>query len=188
MPPPKKAHIVSYKIEEEVLVPAGAISIEFKGKNPFRIYHRLGGILQTIFHGRGKNIFERSFKWDITGDPIDFFVETWFDDSRFDRFTNYRVRVRVHGQQPSDPENPNGVCKIEIKPFLETTYRFGNAFERMIGIGFIWLYHRLMYNNVRRRYIQIIKEWVHSLEVAIREEYGIPLEKPELTGASSRVP
>jgi len=139
MPPPKKAHIVSYKIAEEVLVPAGAISIEFKGKNPFRIYHKLGGMLQTIFHGRGKNIFERSFKWDITGDPIDFFVETWFDDSRFDR-------------------------------------------------GFIWLYHRLMYNNVRRRYIQIMKEWVYSLEVAIREEYGIPLEKPELTGASSRVP
>lgn len=177
----------SYRIREEVFAPKGAVSIDYKGKDPFRLYNKLSVLLQSIFHGRGKNVFERSFKWDITSDPREFFVEMWFDDARFDARTNYRIRVRMHGFQPSNPESPNGICRIELKAFLDTEYKFGNIFEKIIGMPFIWLYHRLIYNDVRRRYLQIMKEWAYKLEVAIREEYGMPFEKPELTGAGPRL-
>lgn len=176
-----------YVIFEEVLTPKGAITIDFKGKNPFRLYHRLPALLQTIFHGRGKNIFEKSFKWDVTVDPREFFYEIWFDDWKFDKFTRPKIRVRVLGQQPSDPGIPNGICRIEIKALMETSYKFGNIFEKIIAVPFIWLYHRLMYNDVRRRYLQIIKERVYELEAAIREVYGMPFEKPELSGGPPRL-
>jgi len=179
--------VTSYNIEEEVLTPKGAISIDYKGKNPFRLYNVLSGMLQSIFQGRGKNIFERSFKWDITSDPMEFSFEMWFEDWKFDSRTKPRIRVRCHGQQPSDPENPNGICKIEIKPLLGTEYKFRNIFEKMIAMPFIWLYHRLVYNDVRRRYMQIIKERVYKLEAAIRELYSMPFEKPELSGGPPRL-
>ena len=177
----------SYKIEEEVLTPKGAVSINYKGADPFRLYHVLPGMLQTIFHGRGKNIYERSFKWDVTSDPMEFSFEIWFEDWKFDTRTRPRIRIRCHGFQPSDPKSPNGICKIEIKVIIATEYKFGNAFEKAIAIPFIWAYHRLIYNDVRRRYMQILKERAAKLEVAIRELYGIPFEKPELTGGPPRL-
>ena len=179
--------VSSYSIEEEVLTPKGAISIDYKGKNPFRLYGVLPGMLQTIFHGRGKNIFEKSFKWDVTVDPREFSFEIWFDDWKFDSRTNPKIRVRCHGQQPSNPESPNGICKIEIKILMSTTYNFGNFFEKAIAMPFIWMYHRLIYNDVRRRYMQILKENAYKLEAAIRELYGMPFEKPELTGGPPRL-
>jgi len=157
--------VTSYNIEEEVLTPKGAISIDYKGKNPFRLYNVLSGMLQSIFQGRGKNIFERSFKWDITSDPMEFSFEMWFEDWKFDSRTKPRIRVRCHGQQP----------------------KFRNIFEKMIAMPFIWLYHRLVYNDVRRRYMQIIKERVYKLEAAIRELYSMPFEKPELSGGPPRL-
>jgi hypothetical protein len=182
-----KPVIKSYVISEEVLTPAATATIDYKGKDPFRIYFKLTRLLQVVYHGRGKNVFETSFKWDVTSDPPEFFVETWFKDWKFDNYTRPFIRVRLHGYQPSDPNNPNGIIRIEIKPLMETRYNFHNMFQRIIGMGFIWLYHRLMYNNVRRRYMQIIKERTHKLEVAIREEYGIPYEKPDLTGGAPRL-
>ena len=179
--------ITSYRIEEEVLTPKGAISIDYKGKNPFRLYHVLPAMLQNIFKGRGKNIFERSFKWDITSDPIEFSFEVWFEDWKFDSRTRPRIRVRVHGQQPSDLEKPNGIVKIEIKVLMATTYEFHNVFEKAIAMPFIWLYHRLIYNDVRRRYMQILKERTFQLESEIRKLYGMPFEKEDLSGGPPRL-
>jgi len=179
--------VESYKIWDEALAPKAAVTIDYKGENPFRLYHVLPKLMQIIFHGRGKNIFERSFKWDITSDPREFSFEIWFDDAKFDGHTRPKVRVRCHGFQPSDPKSPNGICRIEIKAWVETTYDFGNVFEKAIAMPFIWMYHRLWYNDIRRRYIQMLKEQVYKLEVAIRELYGMPFEKPELTGGPPRL-
>jgi len=176
-----------YKISEEVLTPSGVTTIDYKGKDPFRLYFKLSGLLQSVYHGRGKNIFERSFKWDVTSDPPEFFVEMWFDDWKFDKFTRPQIRVRMHGYQPSDPEKPNGICRVEIKVLLATEYNARSAFEKAIALPFVWLYHRLIYNEVRRRYMQILKERTHKLEVAIREEYGVPFEKEELSGGPPRL-
>lgn len=179
--------VTSYKIWDEALAPKAAVTIDYKGKDPFRIYHVLPAMLQRIFHGRGKNIFERSFKWDITSDPMEFSFEIWFDDSKFDSRSNPKIRIRGHGYQPSNLENSNGIIKIEVKAFLETSYRFGNIFEKSIAMPFIWSYHRLWYNNIRRRYMQIIRERVEQLTREIRELYGIPFEQPYLSGGPPRL-
>jgi len=177
-----------YVIFDYVLAPDDKIRIDYRGPNPFRIYVMISELLQNIFHGRGKNVFEDSFKWDITDSPPTFYFRFRFGDVKFDRFTTYEIKIRVFGAQPKDPNDPNGLLYMEIKPEMTTAYKFGNVFEKAIAIPFIWLYHKLMYNNVRRRYIQILKERTFKFAQAIRDELGIPYEMPELSGAASRVP
>ncbi len=181
--------VESYKMFDYVLAPSDKLKIEYKGPNPFRIYGMLPKWMQIVFHGRGKNIFEKRFKWDITTDPREFFFELEFGDASLDNFSKPIVKLRVFGMQPSDPNDPNGLIYIEIKPILETEFKFKNRFEKMIGMPFVWTYHKLVYNDVRRRYIQILKEQTFKLAAAIREELGITeagFEMPELSGAGVR--
>lgn len=177
-----------YVIFDWVLAPQDKIKIDYKGPNPFRIYGMMSKLLQIIFYGRGKNVFEDSFKWDITGDPREFYFVMRFGDIKIDSRTGFEVSIRVFGVQPSDPTNPNGLLYMEIKPSITTEFKFGNVFEKAIAMPFIWAYHRLIYSNVRRRYMQIIKERTFKFAAAIREELGVPYEMPELMGASSKVP
>jgi hypothetical protein len=70
---------------------------------------------------------------------------------------------------------------------METTYKFNSKLEQQIGMSIIWLYHRLIYNDVRRRYMQILREQTYELERRIRELYKMPLEMPELSGGEPKL-
>ncbi|MFH1623144.1 MAG: hypothetical protein ABIA12_01335 [Candidatus Aenigmatarchaeota archaeon] len=183
----------SFKIIDDVLTPIDKLMLEYKGPNPFKVYGAIPKLMQIIFHGRGKNVFEDKFKWDITSDPRDFyFLFTW-DDDKFDRFSKPKFTILGLGKQPSDPNNPNGALYMELKGRLETEYKFKRmnpvlgAIERSATPTFVWMYHRLIYSAVRRRYIQIMKERIYKISDAIRKELGVTLEQPDLTGADVRV-
>jgi len=178
--------IKSYKIFDYVLAPEDKVKIEYTGPDPFRIYGMLPKMMQIVFHGRGKNIFERQFKWDITSDPREFFFYLMYGDQKFDRFTGFEIKIRSFGMQPSDPNNPNGKIYLEIKGEITTEYKFESKWEQVIGMPFVWLYHRMIYQNTRRRYMQILREQIYKLTDDIRSELGIVeagYETPELTGA-----
>jgi len=183
----------SFSIIDDVLAPNDKIIIEYKGPNPFRVYGRISGLMQVIFHGRGKNVFEDKFKWDITGDPREFYFIFRWDDDRFDRFSRPWVQLIGIGKQPTDPNNPNGALYMELKGKLITEYRYRRmnpvlgAIERAITPTFVWFYHRLIYSAVRRRYLQIMKERIYKFAAEIRKELGVTLEMPELSGADVRV-
>ena len=185
--------IESFTIVDDVLSPNDKLTIEFKGPNPFKLYGKVNALMQVIFHGRGKNVSEEKFKWDITSDPRDFyFFFKWIDD-RFDKFTRPEYSILGLGRQPSDPNAPNGALYIEIKAKLTTEYKFGpkdrevTSVEKAVATSFIWMYHRLLYSAVRRRYLQIMKERTYKFAEAIRKELGIPFEMPDLSGADVRV-
>jgi len=183
----------SFKIIDDVLTPIDKLMIEYKGPNPFKVYGAIPKLMQIIFHGRGKNVFEDKFKWDITGDPRDFYFFFRWDDDRFDRLSRPNFTILGLGKQPSDPNNPNGALYMELKGRLTTEYKFKRrnpmlgAIERSATPTFVWMYHRLIYSAVRRRYIQIMKERIYKMSEAIRKELGVTLEQPELTGADVRV-
>lgn len=177
----------SYTIFDFVLAPDDKVKVEYNGPDPFRIYGKLSKMLQIIYHGRGKNVFEKQFKWDITSDPREFFFNFLFGDSKFDKFTSFEIKIKALGLQPSDPNSPKGKIYIEIKPEITTTYKFKTIFDKILGMPFVWMYHKAIYSSVRRRYIQILKEQTLELARQIREEYGIPHEMPELTGASRKI-
>jgi len=183
----------SFKVVDDVLSPNDKLIIEYKGANPFRLYGRVNALMQVIFHGRGKNVSEEKFKWDITSDPRDFyFYFKWIDD-KFDKFTRPEYTLLGLGRQPSDPNAPNGSLYLEIKGKLTTEFKFGpddrdiSAPEKALATSFIWLYSRLIYAAVRRRYLQIMKERIYKFSAAIRAELGVTLEQPELSGADVRV-
>jgi len=183
----------SFSIIDDVLSPNDKLVIEYKGPNPFRLYGKVNGLMQVIFHGRGKNVSEEKFKWDITSDPRDFFfLFKWIDD-RFDKYSKPEYSILGLGKQPSDPNSPNGALYIELKAKLNTEFKFGpkdrelTFIEKAFATSFIWLYSRLIYAAVRRRYLQIMKERVYKFAAEIRKELGVTLEMPELSGADVRV-
>ncbi len=176
----------TYKIFDYVLAPEDKVKIEYNGPNPFRIYLMLPGLMKKIFHGKGKNIFEESFKWDITTDPREFYFKLKYGDDKFDKFTTFEIKIKAFGMQPSDPNDPNGKIYLEIKPEITTEYKFYNKFEKIIGMPFVWSYHKLIYTETRRRYIQILQERTYKFVDAIRKELGMSYETPELTGAGVR--
>ena len=181
--------VTGYKIFDYVLAPEDKVKIEYTGTNPFRIYGMLPKMLQNIFHGRGKNVFERQFKWDITSDPREFFFYLMYGDHKLDRFTTFEIKLKAFGMQPSDPNDPNGKLYIEIKGEITTNYKFKSKWEQIIGMPFVWMYHKLIYQDTRRRHIQILREQIYKLTDAIRSEFGIVeagYETPELTGAGVR--
>jgi len=142
---------IKYVIFDYIFTPDDKIRIEYKGPDPIgKVYSKLSKNLQIIFHGRGKNVFEDQFKWDITDSPPTFYTAYRLSDAKFDRFTKYEVRIKIFGAQPKDLNDPNGLLYMEIKPVIITTYKFGNVFEKAMALPFIWLYHLLIYNNVRR--------------------------------------
>lgn len=177
----------SFKIVDDVLAPNDKLIIEYKGPNPFRIYGVMPKLMQLIFHGRGKNVFEEKFKWDITGDPRDFYFVFKWDDDHYDSYTKPTFTILGLGRQPSDPNAPNGSLYMELKGRVETEFKYKEALQRAIAPSFIWAYMRLLYSPVRRRYLQISKERLYKLSEAIRKELGVTLEQPDLTGADTRV-
>jgi len=179
--------VKSFKITDDILTPDDKIRIDYRGPNPFRVYGSIPRLMQIFFHGRGLNVFEDHFKWDITTDPRDFYFVIRFDDMKVDRLTKFNIITITIGRQPSDPNSPDGMFYMEIKGRIWTEYEFKGILDKIMGTPFIWLYHRLIYNNVRRRYIQMVREWVFKFADSVRKEFGIPSETPELTGASSRV-
>jgi hypothetical protein len=177
----------SYTIVDSVFAPDDKIKLNYSGPNPWRIYLAFPKLMQLIYHGRGKNIFEDKFKWDVTSDPRDFYFQLRFDDVKLDARTKFVTSIMGLGRQPSDINSPDGTIYIEMKCMITTKYDFANTFEKYIGMSFIWLYHRLWYSNIRRRYIQILKEQTLQLMDAARKELGVPLDAPELSGAAARM-
>jgi len=164
-----------YAITDDVLAPKGVITIEYYGKNPFSIYPRISRNLQVIFHARGKDIFEDEFRWDVTADPNPFFIKVHLDKG-LDKWTTMYIRLKIFGTQPTNP-NKDGKMVLEISGDLITRYPTGTAWQKAIVTPFVWLYHHLIYNNIRRRYLKIGLEGIEKLETEFRSILGLVMRE-----------
>jgi len=169
---------MAFLIEDDILAPKGAILIEYKGLNPFSIYGKIRDMILTVFHARGVDYFEDDFRWDTTGEPINFFVRIHVD-KKVDKWTRGYVYLRVQGSQPRDPLKP-GWIQIEVSGKVSTAYPTETMFQKAIFYPFLYPYHYLMYNNIRRRYIRIYKEWIEHLEMEIRSTFNL-MQRARLT-------
>src|SRR3990170_3237887 len=119
-----------YLIEDDALAPKGFKLIEYNGPNPFAIYGKMRDILLTIFRAGGKDFYEDDFRWDITSDPIGFFVKLRVF-RKFDKWTQYHIFVRLQGRQPKDPSK-SGSLQVEITGKLITSYPTDTIFQKAI--------------------------------------------------------
>ena len=163
----------SWRYEDDIFAPQAKIRIDFNGPNPFRFYGPTMTILRNILEVGAEDVWERDFRWDNTSDPRSFFVR-FYVNVGIDHRTRHLVEIIFEGSQPSDPTK-NGKIKILIGGRLRTDYDLRGGWRRLpIYWGFLWLYHKIFYNNVRRGYMRLAQETLYGVAAAYRKLLGMP--------------
>lgn len=162
-------------LEDDCLAPEGVIRTEFKGLNPFKVYHALPQFLRAIFDVRGKDVYEREFRWDYTADPRDF-MSRFIVKKRYDEWSNLWIEVKLQGKQPADP-NKDGEMFVLLTGKLQTRSAETTIWTRSnLYKSIRWLYFRTLYNDVRRNYLEECRIKINDLKRAIEKTLGISAE------------
>ncbi len=182
-----KSYHFPTKIRDEIPKNRDEIVIEYKGPNPIKIYKNLTNMCKRIWEVKGTQMYEPDFRWDTTSDPHAFFFQIYVQKG-MDKFTKYRVDIKMKGSQPNDPKN-NGELKIEIHGFIETDFssflgdKFGTPEQKLKAgvMNIIWpmMYYPFMkgyYNPLRRRYFIYHRRRIERLANEMRAMLNIPLK------------
>ncbi len=163
--------------EDDCLSPERTIVIEYSGTDPFKACRALKEMLGRIFEVETIDLWERDFRWDTSSDPRGFYVRMYVNKG-IDARTRMIIEVIMEGAQPSDPAK-KGRLKISISGRLRTEYTMKSFFQTLpIYKFFVWLYHKLFYENVKRSYIHLCNRLIDQLNYELRELLKLPL--PEL--------
>ncbi|MBI2084502.1 MAG: hypothetical protein HYT70_02725 [Candidatus Aenigmarchaeota archaeon] len=167
--------MASWILEDDCLVPDRQIRIDYRGPNPFRLYSVVPQLLRAIWDIRGKDVWEREFRWDITSEPIPFFSR-FVIRKTYDNWSKIYSELIMQGKQPTDP-NKEGEVSIIIRGILRTESP-SNTIIQKSGIykSLRWLYFRTLYNDVRRNLLQECRIKAGDLSGEIRKALGISPE------------
>ncbi len=162
-------------LEDDCLVPQRVIRVDFKGPDPFRVYQSIPGFLRAIFDVRGKDVYEKEFRWDITEDPRSFFSRFIVRKS-YDMWSVAWVEVTMQGKQPSDP-NKDGEVVILITGKLLTRFPENTVWSRTgLYKSLRWLWARTFYNDIRRNLIDECRIKINDLSRALQRTLGVAPE------------
>jgi hypothetical protein len=165
--------MVTWRVEEECLLPERKITLRYKGLRPIQAYHATMEMVLRIFEAEPEDVWERDFRWDTTIDPRDFFVRIYVKKP-IDAKTHLLAEIIFHGLQPSDVAKP-GEVTITIAGRLVTEYKLDKFWKRShLFKAAIWLYHRWIYDDVRKDYMRLCNEWLMELWRQYRLSLGIP--------------
>ncbi len=170
-----------FQIVDDLNIPKEVKTINYFGPDPFRIYSRISPLFQIIFQLKGENIFEEDFRWGtVMGSDTHGFYYRFVIQKEFDKYTNARLMLRVYGFQPKDPAGSNGRMLIEILGTLRTEYPVGSdAISKALFLPFLYIYHYLMYNAIRRRYLLWMQSRIERFTNELRAILGV-MQKPRL--------
>ncbi|MBI4010120.1 MAG: hypothetical protein HY361_02920 [Candidatus Aenigmarchaeota archaeon] len=171
---------MAFEIVDDFNVPKEVTSVTYFGPDPFRIYTRISPLLQIIFQGKGEDVYEDDFRWDNSGDPQSFYFRFRLEKG-LDKWTRSNFVIRVYGHQPKDPAAPSGRMTIEFMGTLRTSYPVGSdSVSKALFVPFLYLYHYVMYNQIRRRYLLMYATRIEKFMNELRAILGI-MQKPRLT-------
>ncbi|MEM5781738.1 MAG: hypothetical protein QXD43_00900 [Candidatus Aenigmatarchaeota archaeon] len=163
--------------EDDCLSPERTIFIEYSGPDPFKACRALRGMLERIFEVEAIDLWERDFRWDTSSDPRGFYMRMYVSKG-IDARTRMMIEVIMEGSQPSDPKK-TGKLKISISGRLRTQYDLKSFLQKLpIYKFFVWLYHKLFYEDVKRSYIHLCNKLIDQLNYELRELLKLPL--PEM--------
>ncbi|MBI2546834.1 MAG: hypothetical protein HYW23_00095 [Candidatus Aenigmarchaeota archaeon] len=162
-------------LEDDCLTPERIIRIDFKGVNPFRVYYRMSEFLKFIFDVRGKDVYEKEFRWDFTSDPRDF-LSRFIVKKKYDEWTNAWIEAKLQGKQPAD-SNKDGEVTILLTGKLQTKSPERTVMQRStLYKSLRWLYFRTLYNDLRRNYIEECRIKINDLKRTLEKTLGISPE------------
>jgi len=165
--------MAKWTFEDDCLVPQGKIKIQYRGKNPFGIVQKAGGILRRIFEIEAKDFWERDFRWDISGEPKSFFVRNYVNKA-IDLRSTILMEITFQGIQPSDP-NKEGALIINMGATLTTQFELKGKIQLMpFYRGLLRLYNFAFYNKVRRKYLVMCNDWVERAHIEFKNALSLP--------------
>ena len=165
--------MAKYIMQDDCFAPYGKMELKFKGPDPFGLYRKCTALCMEIFELEEKDVWERDFRWDNTGDPRSFFVRIMCNKG-FDLESKARIEIVFQGKQPSD-NTKDGVITIGFYARVQSEFDLNTFFRKMpIYMGLLRLRNFLFYNSVRRGYLKICREQTQRLMQAYRELVKAP--------------
>jgi hypothetical protein len=160
--------MASWILEDDCLAPERYVRIVYNGPNPFQVYQSSYAIFRKVMEIDPADYQEREFRWDITGDPRDFYVRV-IVQKNLDARSSIYFEIIMQGKQPTDPSQ-NGTLTILIGAKLKTEYALNTPFQQSSFYrALLWLYNRFFYFGVRRRYIKMCNDWITNIVKAYRK-------------------
>jgi hypothetical protein len=154
-------------MEDDCLAPERYIRIVYTGPNPLSAYQSAFDILRRTIEIDPADYQERDFRWDISGDPRDFYARIIVEKKMDARSTIY-FEIIMQGKQPSDASK-NGSLTILIGAKLKTEYKLDTPFQQSSFYrSLLWLYNFFFYFRIRRGYIRICNDWLTKILHAYR--------------------
>lgn len=147
-------------IQDDCLVPqAPFVTLEYKGPNPQNLYAKIKELLVTVWRVDPGDVQEREFSWDRSSGAEKFRVR--FEAVKdLDTFSFFFIRISLSGEAKHSREfGKEGSAKIELDTCLRTEYPQDTIWQRSLFYEFFrTLWHKLIYQSTRLRYLQECRE------------------------------
>jgi hypothetical protein len=163
------------QIVEDCLAPARFVYLTYSGKSPFAVASKIAEMLQPFFRVSSAGISETDFRWDETGDPVQFYFTWWVErDDELSRWSQQRFNIMVQGNQTK--ETKEGEFTLRVDARLNTKFEFSNPFLKM----FFWLYDYIFYFRRRSEFLKECEELVYEFRDELKEHFNLQvLDKSE---------
>jgi hypothetical protein len=133
-------------LRDDLLTPAHKKTLEFSGLHPSRLIRELPEIIKDILKIESADFFEDEFKWDVSGDPIEFYVVWRARQPDLDKWSTIWLKFTLHGFQ--NKKDKIGKAKLTITGYLETKFPYNNFLHKSL----LRLYNYMFYTQQRRKY------------------------------------
>ncbi|MEM7820314.1 MAG: hypothetical protein QW761_01795 [Candidatus Aenigmatarchaeota archaeon] len=169
--------MTEWRIIEDIFVPEQIKTIVLTVENPARIFSTIQDLLLESFRRTSPDFYEDIIKWDVSGDPIEFYGSWRIRDPKDARTTVWGI-VTVQGKQ--SVKDKSGRKPIWLKFWLVTKIPYKTPIDKSIA----WLYMKMFYAERKRLYLAKAKEHFDRLENNIRAMFGIKERVPKVEMAS----
>ncbi len=161
-----------WTLEDDCLAPERVIRVDFKGVNPFKVYQAMPQALRVIYDVRGKDIFEKEFRWDYSEDPRSFFFR-FIVRKKYDMWSNVWTEVAAQGKQPSDMNKEGEVYVLVTSKLLTKSPEDNPWTKSALYKSLRWVYYRTLYNDVRRNLLEECRIKANDLKRTVERTLGI---------------
>ncbi|MBI2173418.1 MAG: hypothetical protein HYT73_04420 [Candidatus Aenigmarchaeota archaeon] len=158
--------MATINIVDDILAPADTIKLHYEGKNTFRVFDMVRGLLRDVMKISSKDILETDARWDVFADPRAFYG-MWMGKRKEDQWTMTYIRIIMQGEM--DMKTRLGWLDVRLKGTVETKYQWTNFIQR----GFWWTYNRTFYYKQRRMYLEFAKDNVYTIRRKMQQALGI---------------
>jgi len=163
-------------IEEDCMAPPGVVylTLNYSGPNPDKLYTKIKEVIYTNWAIEMNELQEKDFSWDRSGGGEKFSVrfEVFKDLDQFSY--EYIVIVLSGDAKPSKEFGKEGSATIRMESRVRTEYPQDTIWQRSLFYEmFRVFYHRIVYEDMRRRYKDRCRENLMKFHDEIKEFLNI---------------